>query len=96
MKNNSKNSKKFVRHLQNPLVFFFIYRLLQLYWTFDHVGSKKTAQFRKDVKNKICDRPEIIFFLCGCLSDVHVLWKESWTGLPQKQNCQLNRSTCHS
>lgn len=79
MKNNSKNSKNFVRHLQNPLVFFFIYiyRLLQLYGTFDHVGSKKTPQFRKDVKNKICDRPEIIFFLCGCLSDVHVLWKES-------------------
>lgn len=53
MKNNSKNSKNFVRHLQNPLVFFFIYRLLQLYGTFDHVGSKKTPQFRKDVKNYI-------------------------------------------
>lgn len=51
MKNNSKNSKNFVRHLQNPLLFFFIYRLLQLYGTFDHVGSKKTPQFRKDVKN---------------------------------------------
>lgn len=25
MKNNSKNSKNFVRHLQNPLVFFFLY-----------------------------------------------------------------------
>lgn len=63
MKNNSKNSKNFVRHLQNPLVFFFyIYRLLQLYGTFDHVGSKKTPQFRKDVKIRYVTGLELYFF----------------------------------
>lgn len=77
MKNNSKNSKNFVRHLQNPLVFFFYIQAVTIIWNFWSCWIKETPQFSKDVKNKICDRPGIIFFLCGCLSDVHVLWKES-------------------